>query len=73
MADLADPAESFEQILQNNVKNIFEKVLQDEIGQSLRPNEFTSEADVNQMRRYYLDRASEIVALEVQVLREGYI
>lgn len=36
-------------------------MLQDEIAQSLRPNQFTPEGDIQQMRKFYLERVAEIV------------
>jgi len=35
-----------EYILTESIKNLFEQVLQDEIGKSLKPNEYTPESDV---------------------------
>ena len=35
-----------EYILTESIKNLFEQVLQDEIGKSLKPNDYTPESDV---------------------------
>lgn len=43
------------------ISTLYERILQDEIAQSLRPNGFTPEQDVQQMRQFYFDRVAEIV------------
>ena len=43
------------------LKQVFENVLQDEIANSLRPNSFTPENDIMQMRQFYLERVAEII------------
>ena len=46
---------------EDGLKQVFENVLQDEIANSLRPNSFTPENDIMQMRQFYLERVAEII------------
>lgn len=53
---------------EQGLKDVFESILQDEIANSLRPNSFTPEKDIMQMRNFYLERVAEI--LRDQVVEE---
>jgi len=55
-SDLPTPSE-----LHPFICTLYERILQDEIAQSLRPNAFTPAGDVQQMRQFYFDRVTEIV------------
>ena len=56
-----DNSRYLEQMLKTQLQSVFEKIVQDEIAQTLKPNEYTPENDILEMRKFYLDRVSEIV------------
>lgn len=41
--------------------NLYERIIEDEIAQSLKPNGFTPAPDIQQMREFYLERVTEII------------
>ena len=56
--------------LQGLLVQLYEKIMADEIAQSLRPNQYTPDHDVEQMRKFYLERVAEIMKDSVGKVNE---
>lgn len=59
--------------LEKCLANLYERIIEDEIAQSLKPNGFTPAPDIQQMREFYLERVTEIIKDSFLLEKDGQI
>ena len=52
---------------------LYERILEDEIAQSLKPNGYTPTPDIQQMREFYLERVTEIIKDSFLLEKDSHI